>query len=657
MNLTCAVLSKAQQTSGEPPDPTRVETGHSIHFGKGPARGTIVLDVTEPIEAGDVISGVVSTDKLIIAMTLPDGQTIRKETAHSAGFDWSESPMEAPIGSTDGGHLVTIYFSKPLPSGHYVLEFTAKSLNASADARFVFISPTNRYWAEMRSLPQVQFPDPVKLTQSSLVSLELAEDEHGALMDIVVPDRTVKGSITMPDGRTLQAGVAAAGIEWKTVDDPVKIDPPGAWFGISGFLMPVKGIHHVIGGETLPKGRYEIRAVAGGEVHGEMRVAFIPISRLFEMASKQDHNPAIAPDDVHIQPVGTVYSCFAGDALDLQFVMVGDVRSAIDFSLKIEHTEQLPWNGSGPVQWGPPHVNAVAVKFTRAADGKYYGKVVLGKPGLVRILLRASGKKASGARFAEEVVFPQVNVAPLVARLSKVSAAAVDTNGDHKLDRLDVICQLDVVMPGEYDFSALVRDTASGGVYANARATLKAGPQRLVASLDAKEMRKLKDGPYEIQEVRIYRSRNTNYGDYVGVGVQPVRTALYKREDWDPGPLFGAESVSVRGIRPAPSARFQFAEVEWGVTTPGGNCYWDGSLVPQRKGDAHVQGSGKLPAGRSDLSFVFPAAVIAAADTTDWTFWGMVACDNSEAATSPFLKLKIDRKRLSNRTLFMRRHQ
>ena len=629
----------------EPP-----ETSGMVELNAGPAVGKIALEIAEPPEEGDTISVVVTTDALKAVLVLPDGRRIgNQRSAEAAGLHWWEVPITPRLGSADGGHSTAIDFMERGAAGRYVVELSARDLKKAETAQAHFISRRKQYFEEMHELPGVLLPPAAALTPSAVIAIDLDRDEKGAMFDIVVPDSTVKVSLTLPDGRTLRPGQKLGReTEWKTVAKREDIDPGGSWFGISGFLLPLQGPHHVISFETAAKGRYEIQAT--GSKGGELHAAFIPFGRAAESTQTEMHSPPrVAPGEVRLEPVALPNYCRAGDKLELEFSVLGDVQpGSLRFEVKVELRRELPYSGRGPHEFGAPQLETVPVSFTRDQNEHYRGTITAKAGGLMRVGLGASGKKPSGEPFSEEILLAEIAVSeppPTVARFLSLNTNPVDTNGNGTFDRLDVTALLDVVAPGEYGMSFRIADRAdTGSVVSDCRAKLKAGRGKIETSIPARKIRhELKNGPYRILELKIYRVKG-DYGDDVEIGTKSFQTADLELDQWEPDPIFGDEQVTLRGIRPAVSGRFRFAEVEWNVTTPGGECYWNASLAPASGGrgtDLHVES--KLAAGRTALRLVFPAADLARAGNREALFHAMVSCYGvNEGGVSPFLKLAVD---------------
>ena len=622
----------------------------TMKFKPGPVAATIELQISDTPEPGDTLSAVVTTDALKVVFVLPDGRRISgSKGAEAAGFSWSEHPLTPTIGSSDGGHVTAIDFSKRGVPGRYVVELTARELKKDESANAHFVSQKRQYFDTMRQLPGVLMPPAVALGPSASITLDVKQDEKGALLDIVVPDANVKVTLTLPDGRTLRPGERhGPGVDWKTVAKREELDGPGAvWFSLSGYLLPVEGTHHVVSFELAAHGQYEIQVTGTAGRIGELRAAFIPLGRLFADADDEVRKAASdGPGKVRIETYKPgAQDGRVGQNLEVEFAILGDVeRASLQLEVKFELTPSSARPGNDSAEPGPPQV--VPVKVTAGQDGHYHGTVVPKTAGPARLSIRASGTKTSGERFHEEVLLPDLYVSqppPLVARFLSLTATPVDTNGNGKFERLDVLATLDVVVPGKYSMGFQIADTASKDIYSLGGATFDRGRHQLTVSTAASEMRhRLKDGPYSISNVRISRQRG-NFADDVAIPTQEFRTAALKHDQWEPDPIFGDDHATIRGIRPAPSGRFQFAEVEWNATTPGGSCSWSAQLIPASGGHAaDIRSTGKLAAGQSRLRFVFPGPDLALAGSRELFFVPTVVCGDVDDSGSHSMKLTAD---------------
>ena len=271
------------------------------------------------------------------------------------------------------------------------------------------------------------------------------------------------------------------------------------------------------------------------------------------------------------------------------------------------------------------------VKFERGDRGTYRANVMLPEGGFYRVEVQAAGKTAAGHPFAEQAE-SSIMLNPIAARIISVDAAGVDTNGDGKFDRLEVAAEFDVSIPGEFELSASVTDAAKRsmpGSGAWTRQHLKAGRQMVTVSVAAPKIREqLRDSPLE---VRIWAEQRTGNIVTPLPGVNKiVRKVEYRREQWDPGPLYGEDRVSVLGVGPLPSGRFRFAEVRWDVTTPGGWCEWDATLrATQMNEGLRAHSGAELPPGRQSLTFMFDGGSISQATEREWKLYPSILCKSA----------------------------
>jgi len=292
--------------------------------------------------------------------------------------------------------------------------------------------------------------------------------------------------------------------------------------------------------------------------------------------------------------------------------------------VRLEYQDILPRDSRKLRQFGPPTVEQVPILFIRGSDGRYRGRLIPQRAGMLRIGVRASGTTTSGLPFSEEASSNRFEIHREVAILKSLSEIAVDTDRSGTFDRLDITARLDVVVPGRYLVQFLIGDAGKSGWYENREQELAAGDQSFTVSIPAKDIRKrLSDGPWKIAELKISLLLGDGYGDPVKVEQsQTLLTAAYRRDQWDRGPAWVAESVTARGIRPSSSGRFRMIEFQWPVFTPGGKCEW--GLVLDRE---NYLAGGTLPAGAVTLSLVVDAAEVAAASKKDWSLNPILNCE------------------------------
>jgi hypothetical protein len=248
--------------------------------------------------------------------------------------------------------------------------------------------------------------------------------------------------------------------------------------------------------------------------------------------------------------------------------------------------------------------------------------------GSVLIEVGVHGKNDAGQPFEDRAIF-QVFVAPVVARLVSVEANPVDSDGDGKFDRLDLIADLDVVTPGNYLVAFSVADQQQRTVQATTSADLRAGRQSMTAHIDGWRIwNDLRGGPYAVRVAQLFRHPDTSTLDELVGGLERISGSVNRsRDDWDHGPTYGEDRVRIHGIDPAPSGRFRLAEAEWEVNSPGGRCEWGGDLYYQGGDRLHSGRSSELAAGRRKVSFFFNGGDLAAEGAHDWKMEVQFSCE------------------------------
>lgn len=616
-----------------------------VKIAAGSSETPMVLEVREAPAPGDSIIVITSTTRLEVALITPGGQRITIGNAADAGLDWKRWNGDAPLGSTDGGYVIQIVFKKPAIAGRYTLLFTPQAPEAAATAKAWFTSRMQEYRWLIQSVPGAQLPNPVPLGGSASIAMDVGNDMENALLDIVVPDSAVDVVLVLPDGRVARQKQPVEGVlAWDVVSDPEDSNSDLSWFAKFEPLLPLPGTHHVVALRKVPKGRYEIRAAQSGKTGGELRVALLSAEAMKAALAKVIYYPFVAPGEVGIRARLTSVEHFAGEPAELTVGFAGEIGPFPPaFRVRIENSPPVPSDGSSR-RFGPPGpIETQPVKFTRGADGKYRGMVVLSREGQARVEVRASGTKASGEPFTAEGITSAL-VQPVVARVISLDAGGVDVDGDGKFDRLDVTAVLDVIIPGEFMFSACAADAMHRSVPVFATEKLAAGRQKLTASISAGRIwNALRDGPLQVGISIIWKGGAT--GGVKVPGTEKIaRSVAYQRDQWDHGPLYGDDGVIVHGIRPALSGRFSMAEVEWGVTTPGGRCNWSAGIdsvggVP----GLYASQAGEVPPGRRTFNFLFDGGAIAAAGKRDWKFNAEVQCgDRSDRALLPAIVLNLD---------------
>lgn len=603
----------------------------------GTSKQRLVVNIAKPPAIDDFIRVTVSTNLVKTTLITPNQQRITAEDAEGAGLDWQQGGAhEPPLGSDDVGQSDEITFRNPAPAGRYVVEFAFQNLAEPAKVQARFISRMGEYLRLMHSVPGTQILKPAPLNPSATVAIDLPADDEDRMFDVLVPDNNTDVAVVLPDGRILRRKDATANeIDWKIVAEQEKTL-------FVGVLQPVKGSHHLIGFNKAAKGRYQIRATQQKAGTGELRVASFPFTLLVKAwGEEMNARERPAPGTVKVRPKPLPYECFVGEKLDVQFELLGDVGpDAPQFEVRLEH-RWLHDTETGPKYASPDPVETMPVQFDRIGERSYGGSIALAKPGMVRITVTAKGHTASGKPFVDEELITNsyVMVKPIVARFSSITASAVGP-GDSKFDQLDVSANLEVLVPGNYSMSFTLQDAAGNrllGPPFGGGASLQVGQQKLTLSVPSTRIwQDLRDGPLEISGVQIWRTQQSAASSVrVPTGDAKFRTTAYRRDQWNPGPIYGDDHVSVRAIAPASSGRFLFAEVEWEVTTPGGLCEWDARLQGSsgHSGDdllgLKAQQKAQLPSGKTKVSFVFDGAKINRLEPQEWMLVAALRCDIS----------------------------
>lgn len=632
-----------------------VTRGQDIPAGTRTARVTLTLN--EAPRPGDRFVADISTDKIKAVLITPGGLRITEANASSAGMEWTSDPFTPALGTTDGGHALVVDFAMPGKAGSYVFEFDAGAATSRSRVNIRFISEKREYDAMMRSLPGFKMAGPVALgsKRPETLNFTLAQEEKVGIFDVVVTDPSAKVGFTLPGGRVIEtADGQDQGLDWKTVKKAEDIDGADSSFGIGGFLLHRDGTHHVFIFESAPQGRYEVLARTSETKPVELTAAFIPLGRALEDAVQSLGKLGDAPPgQVRLQPYALPYDCYVGDSVDLMVGLTGDpVVEPVNFKVQLEYRTQLGQDSQGATQWSEPVVEDTNIVLTRTPEGLYTGKLTPARPGRLRVGIQVSGKSTKGKAFSEQIPVGEMNVHRVAARLGSLTEQAIPKNGSDKLERLEITAHLDVVLPGPYEMRLSIDDAHSSlGMLASGTGVLAAGGQTLTISIPAEDIRKkLKDGPWTIRGVQIFRPEGNSFGDFVGAGVAGSReptltTAAYRRDQWDQGDAFTDEQATAHGVYPTSSGLFRMVEVDWGVTTPGGQCSWSASLGMDAYQSRNVISSGVLPNGRTVLSFVFDGAMVTGAPSAKWYFSSLIDCESVKFAddhAQPLISVTLD---------------
>jgi hypothetical protein len=489
----------------------------------------------------------------------------------------------------------------------------------------------------MSGLPGFQKHGPIRLAPGqNALEIVLDRDEEAAIFDLVTTTAE-ELSLTLPNGQTIDSSIGKQGtVSWITTTLD-KIDPAGALRDIGGILLRDEGTHHVVTFENTPKGRYQIRAVNRPD---QVTAAFIPFARIMKGATDAiTAPPQLAAGQTRIQPYALPYDAKVGDKITASIGILGEALSNPQFVVHMEYRQIVTRD---PLQFSAPEVETVPTVFTPDSDGRYTGTIVPRRPGYLRVGVQVSGRRPNGQPFSEETILTEVTVTPVVARFVGLTEQAIDSDGNGTLDRLEVTAKLEVIEPGEFEMRLSVSGPDHSFAGMSVRKKLAAGEQTLTASLSAEDVwKELADGSWTIGPPQIFRPEGNSFGEFVAVPETGIATKPYKLNDWDRGAAYGERIVTARGIRPASSGKFRSLEVLWDVTTPGTTCNWEGRLISSDNTSAELHLYGRLPAGRSTLSFVFDSTLITSNTMREWTFMPSLYCQDVKVPEERPLFIKL----------------
>lgn len=613
----------------------------------GPSGTRISVRVNRAAAEGDSIHVVTNTSRLQAVLIMPDGRRIVSATAESSGFRWAQFPNQVPLGLKDGGYQIVILFTKPARAGVYSILFTSAATERAALAQTWFTSRMQEFEKFVQSMPDAQIAKPVSLSSGEPAKIEIKTAMTGtAFLDVVVPNASVEVTLTLPSGKIVRPGDAKeVGLGWQVEND---LPGPASSLGILGeFALPVKGTHNMIAIPNAAAGTYTIGAIAPAGTTGQLRVALLPFEEAAKSLGKRMMFPT-SEGGVAMRLSTPIGAHFVGDQVEVTVELNGAVGvQPPDFVVR---TETQPYVASAPAEQGGGRrlgpagpVATMPVTFHKDNDGTYRCLITLREAGWTRVAVRAKGRKATGEPFAVEEV-TNIPTDPIVARVADMQAQAKDENGDGKFESLEVALDVDVIVPGEYMFSAGVSGEKEAGPSKVTKVQLGSGRQRVAAVFPSgKIWNQLRSGPLNVQASL---TLVLGFGTFVPVpGRENLSRQLeYRREQWATGAYSSEDRVTVHGIRPAASGRYSIAEVEWEASTPGGQCAWGAQLTDRKSQrplfDRHYQA---VPAGPRKFSFLFDGAGIASAGSQDWTFSADVACgDRKDLAKFPAASLDLN---------------
>ena len=292
---------------------------------------------------------------------------------------------------------------------------------------------------------------------------------------------------------------------------------------------------------------------------------------------------------------------FAGDQIALKIALEGaPVREPLHF-----HTYANL--DSGRSQKNSAKKKDLNVNFVRDADGIYHGVFTPDEPITYEVCTEVTGVQQSGRSFTSLACFGSYLVRPLVAKLRSLKERA-------KPDRLEVIAALDVIEPGEYEYTFELSSSRTNKIFDIGKVNLDRGGQELTATFSAAALAQEtgSDGPYNVSIYSLHRTDQSSQGADLRDG-NSLTTAPYRRDDWDRGNFHSTTRIRGESVDPNSNGKFQFYRVKWDVVTPGGECSWSGHFDPDNPSVSNpISGRAKLAPGVStietDLGWTLGAA-------------------------------------------------
>src|SRR5579871_895574 len=183
---------------------------------------------------------------------------------------------------------------------------------------------------------------------------------------------------------------------------------------------------------------------------------------------------------------------------------------------------------------------------------------------------------------------------------------------DGRIEAIEVGTKLDVRLAGYYHLT--LRLSARNGRFTSNEATgyLPAGAKTLTVRFNALALQQLRqDGPYRVSDVSLLPLNSNSVAasrDFAGM------TQAYRIADLYHDRYYFTGDVQAAGINTTPDGKFETLRVTFGVVTPGGPCFWSGTLSDAR-GQIDFEngpGTGKLlQPGESRLDLDFAGFKIA----------------------------------------------
>lgn len=465
------------------------------------------------------------TRQLKITLITPQGKRITEENATEAGLDWLETRPPVDSADADSPKTVSVRFRDLRAVGDYVFEIVPHDLQKIVEVTAAFRPEVTGFpGMAPEGPPTAIYRGPAKVQGKAMLEWPLQVDEDGATIDILVTEPSAKVGLLIPQGLTLDPATARRyGIGWQVTEDPSQLDAPGGLVSISGVYLQEKGTHHLIYFPRAVRGVY--RAIVESDKPCEMRVGFFPTGRLAQAAFDVFERVAQQPTGavkLAMDPLPPVLH--VGDSVPLQVEFTGEpVRRQVNFEAALEYTPD----------GGPTQTRTLPMMFSWSLDNTFRSYFQPELPGTLKIQLTAAGRTVTGVPFTVKVDAPPVRVKPLAARLMGIYEQARDVDGNTRLDRLEIVMELDVLQPGEYQMGIRLFNRGNQSQAAQVTRNLAVGRQIIVFPFAASQVLALgMDGPYFASNLEITVRQPDGAGDPIQTHGIRLTTQPYRLAQW-----------------------------------------------------------------------------------------------------------------------------
>jgi len=487
----------------------------------------IEIAVSKPPTPNDDLVLWSPTRKVKVTLVTPQGKRITEETATEAGLDWLETRPPVDSGEADSAKTISIRFRDFKATGNYTFELAPDDLQRIVEFTAAFrpdVSGGMPGMAAPAGPPVAIYRGPGTCEGKGTLEWPLEADEEGATIDILTTNPAAKVTLLIPQGLTLDANQARRyGIGWQITEDPGSLDAPGGLVSISGFYLQEKGIHHMIHFPRAVRGVY--KAIVDSPAPCEMRVGFFPTGRLAQAAFDVFERVAQQPtSEVRLALDPLPSTLHVGDSVPISVEFTGEpVRRQVNFEATLEYTPDS----------GPPLKRTVPMGFSWSLDNAFRAYFQPERPGKLKIGLKAMGRTVTGVPFTVQVEAPVVNVKPLAARLLGIWEQARDTDGNTRLDRLEIVLEMEVIQAGEYRMAMRLFDRSNQSKFVQVNQNLSVGRQTIIFPFSSAEILKLPlDGPYFATNLEIALRLKDGSEDAIPTHGIRMTTQAYKKVQW-----------------------------------------------------------------------------------------------------------------------------